>query len=75
LLADRRGVDAGGASWAVVARADQAINPDQERFMAERVGAETIEVDASHAVMVVEPRVVTEQIRAALQGVAAAVVA
>jgi pimeloyl-ACP methyl ester carboxylesterase len=57
-------------SWAVVATADHAINPDAQRFMAKRAEAATIEVDASHAVMVVEPKAVTEQIRAALQSVA-----
>jgi hypothetical protein len=40
--------------------------------MAERAGAETVEVDSSHAVMVVEPSAVSEQIRAALRGVIAA---
>jgi hypothetical protein len=47
--------------------------PDEERFMAERAGAETVAVDSSHAVMVVEPRAVAAQIRAASQGVTAAV--
>jgi pimeloyl-ACP methyl ester carboxylesterase len=56
-------------SWAVVATADHAVNPDAQRFMATRAGAQTIEVDASHAVMVVESRAVTEHIRAALQSV------
>jgi hypothetical protein len=57
------------------ATADQAINPDVERFMAKRAGAETIEIDGSHAVMVVEPRAVAQQIRAALRRVSAAVAA
>lgn len=56
-------------SWAVVATADHAINPDAQRFMAKRAEAATIEVDASHAVMVVEPKAVTEHIQAALQSV------
>jgi pimeloyl-ACP methyl ester carboxylesterase len=62
-------------SWAVVATADQAINLDLARFMAQRAGAETIEVDSSHAVMVVEPRAVADEIRKALHGVTAAVTA
>jgi hypothetical protein len=41
--------------------------------MAKRAGAQTIEVDASHAVIVLEPKAVTEHIRAALQSVAAPV--
>jgi pimeloyl-ACP methyl ester carboxylesterase len=56
-------------SWAVVATADHAINPEAQRFMARRAGAQTIEVNASHAVMVVEPKAVTEHIRAALRSV------
>jgi hypothetical protein len=39
--------------------------------MAERAGAETIEIDSAHAVMLAEPRAVAEQIRAALEGVTA----
>ena len=40
--------------------------------MAERAGAETVEVDGPHAVMVVEPAAVAEQTRKALVGVGAA---
>ncbi|MFE4695371.1 MULTISPECIES: alpha/beta fold hydrolase [Streptomyces] len=44
-------------SWALVAGADQAINPDVERFGAERAGATTVELDgASHAVAVSRPK-------------------
>lgn len=46
-------------SWALVAAADQAINPDVERFGAERAGATVVEVEgASHAVAVSQPKVV-----------------
>ncbi|MDX2523302.1 alpha/beta fold hydrolase [Streptomyces europaeiscabiei] len=40
-------------SWAVVADADEAINPDVQRFGAKRAGATVIEIEgASHAVAV-----------------------
>lgn len=35
-------------SWAVVATADRAINPDLERFMTKRAGSTTIELHSSH---------------------------
>ena len=43
-------------SWALVAGADEAINPDVERFGAKRAGATVVEIDgASHAVAVSRP--------------------
>ncbi|OLT53569.1 alpha/beta fold hydrolase [Cellulosimicrobium sp. CUA-896] len=47
-------------SWSLVARQDLAIPLESERFMAERAGATTVEVDASHAVTVSRPDAVTE---------------
>jgi pimeloyl-ACP methyl ester carboxylesterase len=35
-------------TWYMVATADRSINPDQERMMAKRAHAKTVEVDASH---------------------------
>ena len=35
-------------SWYVVSTMDRAINPDLERFMAERMSAFTSEINASH---------------------------
>ncbi|WP_372511743.1 alpha/beta fold hydrolase [Carbonactinospora thermoautotrophica] len=58
-------------SWAIVAGGDEAIHPDAERFMAERAGAQTIEILGSHAVMVSQPAGVAEHIRAAVRGVTA----
>ncbi|MEU1134418.1 alpha/beta hydrolase [Streptomyces sp. NPDC005900] len=55
-------------SWALVAAADQAINPDVERFGAQRAGATTVELaGASHAVAVSRPREVAELIRDAVR--------
>ena len=52
-------------SWAVVATADNAIHPDAERHMADRAGAETIEVDASHSIALSQPKAVVELIQTA----------
>lgn len=55
-------------SWALVAAADQAINPDVERFGAKRAGATIVELaGASHAVAVSRPREVAELIRDAVR--------
>ncbi|MEU7834981.1 alpha/beta hydrolase [Nonomuraea sp. NPDC049129] len=52
-------------SWYVVATADQAIHPAAQRFMAKRAGADTIEVDASHAIALSQPAAVADHIRTA----------
>jgi pimeloyl-ACP methyl ester carboxylesterase len=56
-------------SWAVVATADKAAGSDLVRSMAQRAGAEIVEVDASHVVMVSQPQAVTELILKALHAV------
>ncbi|MFE9573712.1 alpha/beta fold hydrolase [Streptomyces sp. NPDC006692] len=44
-------------SWALVAGADHAINPEVERFGAQRAGATIVEIEgASHAVAVSQPK-------------------
>ncbi len=52
-------------SWFVIATADQHLHPEAQRFMARRIGAETIEVDASHAVALSHPTEVAGHIRTA----------
>jgi pimeloyl-ACP methyl ester carboxylesterase len=52
-------------SWFVVATADQAVHPDAQRFMARRIGADTIEVDASHAIALSWPTAVAGHVRTA----------
>src|ERR1700677_4549099 len=42
-------------SWYLVSSQDQAINPDLERFMANRIGAKTSEVKASHVSFLSHP--------------------
>jgi len=43
-------------SWYMVATADRSINPDQERMMAKRANAKTIEVSASHVAYMSHPK-------------------
>jgi pimeloyl-ACP methyl ester carboxylesterase len=56
-------------SWAVVATADKAAGSDVVRSMAQRAGADIVEVEASHVVMVSQPQAVTELILKALHAV------
>ncbi|AVV43962.1 alpha/beta hydrolase [Streptomyces sp. ID05-04B] len=50
-------------SWALVAAADEAINPEVERFGAKRAGATIVELEgASHAVAVSRPKAVADLI-------------
>jgi pimeloyl-ACP methyl ester carboxylesterase len=43
-------------SWYLVATADRSINPDQERKMAKRMKAKTIEVNSSHVAYISHPK-------------------
>jgi pimeloyl-ACP methyl ester carboxylesterase len=43
-------------SWYMVATADRSINPEQERKMAKRANAKTIEVNSSHAAYISHPK-------------------
>lgn len=49
-------------SWTMVTLQDLAIPADSMRFMAERAGSTTVEIDASHAVTVSQPEAVAELI-------------
>ena len=62
-------------SWYVVATADKAIPPDGERHMAKRMGANTIEVDASHSIALSQPKAVADLIRTAVSATSAVAVA
>ncbi|MFD7712379.1 alpha/beta fold hydrolase [Streptomyces sp. NPDC059785] len=58
-------------SWALVAGADEAINPEVERFGAKRAGATVVEIEgASHAVALSRPKDVAELIRDAVRATA-----
>ena len=43
-------------TWYMVASGDRSINPDQERMMAKRARAKTIEVNASHVAYMSHPK-------------------
>ena len=49
-------------SWFIVAKKDQAINPDAERFYAKRANAKTTEVESSHVVFLSHPDAVVRVI-------------
>jgi pimeloyl-ACP methyl ester carboxylesterase len=49
-------------SWYIVATEDQALNPDQERYYAKRIGAKTIEIKSSHVVFISHPNEVVQVI-------------
>src|ERR1700732_119631 len=53
-------------SWYIVAKNDRTIQPDCERFLANRMGATTTEVASSHVVMLSQPQVVIDVIRKAV---------
>ncbi|MDQ0038643.1 pimeloyl-ACP methyl ester carboxylesterase [Variovorax boronicumulans] len=56
-------------SWYGVSMQDRAINADLERFMAKRMNATTVELDASHASPLSRPREVADLILSAAKGV------
>ena len=52
-------------SWYAVSKLDDTINPDLERFLAKRMNATTIELDAGHLSLVSQPDKVADLILAA----------
>ena len=56
-------------SWAVVATEDKAAGTDVVRAMAQRAGADIVEVAGSHAIMLSQPDAVTNQILKASRAV------
>lgn len=55
-------------SWYLVAKQDKAISPDLERWMAQRIGAHTVEINSSHAAMVGHPTAVKDLVESADRG-------
>jgi pimeloyl-ACP methyl ester carboxylesterase len=53
-------------SWALISPNDVTVGPAGERFMAERAGAEIVEVDASHVAMTSHPQATTDLILSTL---------
>jgi pimeloyl-ACP methyl ester carboxylesterase len=52
-------------SWYAVSKLDQTINPDFERFLAKRMNATTIELEAGHLSLVSHPKEIANLILAA----------
>jgi len=55
--------------WAVVATNDKAAGSDVVRSMAERAGADIVEVEGSHVIMISQPEAVTDVILRAVRAV------
>jgi pimeloyl-ACP methyl ester carboxylesterase len=52
-------------TWYMVATADRSINPEQERMMAKRAKAKTVEVDSSHVAYMSHPKETVKMIEEA----------
>ena len=57
-------------SWYIRATGDRTVHPDLQRFVAERMGATTSDVDSSHVPMLSRPDLVLDVIRSAARAVA-----
>jgi pimeloyl-ACP methyl ester carboxylesterase len=55
-------------SWYAVSKQDRTINPELERYFANRMKAKTIEIDAGHLSLVSHPQEVSRLILQAAQG-------
>ena len=60
-------------SWYAVSTEDRTINPELQRFMAKRMGAKTVEVNASHLSLISQPDVIANLILEAAGDTAARV--
>lgn len=58
-------------SWYLVSTEDRMIPPDAQRFMSQRAGSKVVEVKASHAVYVSQPKAVAKLIEQAAEQSAA----
>jgi pimeloyl-ACP methyl ester carboxylesterase len=56
-------------SWYIVAKNDRTVHPELERFVANRMGAITVEIDSSHVPMLSKPALVIDVIRKAAKTV------
>ena len=57
-------------SWFIVATQDRTVQPERQRASAKRMGATTVELDASHVPMLSQPDKVLDVIRVAAKAVA-----
>ena len=58
------GAYADGSSWSE----DRTIAPDLQRFLAQRMQATTVEIDAGHLSLITHPDEVTQLIMSAVRG-------
>jgi pimeloyl-ACP methyl ester carboxylesterase len=58
-------------SWYILAKNDQTVHPDLQRFLSKRMKATTIETNSSHVIMLSQPDVVIDVIRKAATAVQA----
>jgi pimeloyl-ACP methyl ester carboxylesterase len=56
-------------TWYMVATSDRSINPNQERMMAKRANAKTVEVNSSHVAYMSHPKETAELIEEAANSV------
>lgn len=54
-------------TWYMVAKDDKALSPDMERFVANRMGAKTIEIKSSHVPFISQPERVVDLIERAVR--------
>jgi pimeloyl-ACP methyl ester carboxylesterase len=52
-------------SWFIIAKSDQTVHPDLQRFVSKRMGATVREVESSHVAMLSHPDLVLDVIRTA----------
>jgi pimeloyl-ACP methyl ester carboxylesterase len=58
-------------SWYIVANQDRTVEPDLQRFFAERIAATTYEIESSHMVMLSHPEFVIDVIKEAAEALQA----
>jgi pimeloyl-ACP methyl ester carboxylesterase len=56
-------------SWYVLAKNDQTVHPELQRFVAKRMAATTVENNSSHVPMLSQPELVVDVIRKAIESV------
>jgi pimeloyl-ACP methyl ester carboxylesterase len=59
-------------AWYAISRQDRTISPELQRFMADRVDATTVEIDAGHLSLITHPDQIAQLI---LDAAGAAIVA
>jgi len=49
-------------AWYAISRQDRTISPELQRFMADRIGATTVEIEAGHLSLITHPDQIAELI-------------